>query len=60
MNIYMKCFRDHHNLRSLHKDETICMMTGSLADVQHGTMELVKRINEYYESIGKNYSRYAF
>ena len=33
MNIYMKCFRDHHNIKSLHKDETICMMTGSLADV---------------------------
>ena len=55
----MRCDKDDNN-RILKSYQSICSMKGSLKDIQKGIKELCKRLDEYYKSISKEFSRYPF
>lgn len=56
--IYMKCFKDHHN-RALRKSEAICSMAGFMSDIEHGTNELIKRLESFYETQHKSFNDFS-
>jgi len=55
----MRCDKDDNN-RILKSYQSICTMKGTLKDIQKGIKELCKRLDEYYKSINKDFSRFPF
>lgn len=59
LGIYMRCDKDDNN-RILKSYQSICAMKGTLKDIQKGIKEICKRLDEYYRSINKDFSRFPF
>ena len=59
LGIYMRCDKDDNN-RILKSYQSICTMKGTLKDIQKGIKEICKRLDEYYKSINKDFSRFPF
>lgn len=59
LGIYMRCDKDDNN-RILKPFQSICSMKGSLKDIMKGIKELCRRLDDYYKSINKDFSRFPF
>ena len=55
----MRCDKDENN-RILKSYQSICSMKGSLKDIEKGIKQLCIRLEDYYKSINKEFSRYPF
>jgi transcription antitermination factor NusA-like protein len=57
LRVHMQCYSDKNN-RALKYDENIVKLTGSLQDITDAVFELIKRIEEYYKQLDKNFKKY--